>query len=119
MPESSSPSSRRTCVDKTKVVEVFRQIAFQVVKSNPRVEAIYLFGSLAWGRPGPWSDADILVVLKEDGRRMIDRLGEFMLAFSDAPLPADILVWTKEEIDHALRGGNQFLQRALTGIHLA
>lgn len=114
------PSSRPRFVDEEAVIGKLKEIAMNLARADRNIEAIYLFGSYAKrGAAGLRSDADILVVLKEDSRRPIDRLDEFMPAFLDAPVPVDVLVYTKAELGKALKEGNRFLARAVEGIRLA
>ncbi|MBI5210406.1 MAG: nucleotidyltransferase domain-containing protein [Elusimicrobia bacterium] len=82
------------------------------------IERICLFGSYAEGNACSRSDADILVVLSRDPRPMRDRLEEFLLAFADAPVPVDVLVCTRSELDEAREEGNRFMIRAASGIDL-
>lgn len=112
------PSPKPTFVDREEVIEGFKKLALKIAKKNKNVEAIYLFGSYAQGNAGLHSDADILVVLSRDKRRMMDRLDEFILEFSNGPLPADVLVYTHIELDTALKEGNHFLADAIKGIKL-
>ena len=89
-----------------------------VARKKGNIVAIYLFGSYAQGNAGLYSDADILVVLSRDKRRMMDRLDEFILEFSNGPVPVDVLVYTRAELDAALKEGNHFLAGAIEGIKL-
>ena len=49
---------------------------------------------------------------------MTDRLDEFILEFSNGPVPVDVLVYTRPEIETALKEGNRFLTDASAGIKL-
>ena len=113
------PSSRPIFVNEEAVIKKLRKIALQLSKENRNTEAIYLFGSYLKGTAGLHSDADVLVVLKEDRRRPIDRLDEFILAFLEAPIPVDVLAATMAEVDLALRDGNRFFLDAVKGLRLA
>ncbi|MFH1878181.1 MAG: nucleotidyltransferase domain-containing protein [Candidatus Omnitrophota bacterium] len=119
MPKIFFPSSKPVFIDAKNVIKEFRAVALKTAKHNARIKAVYLFGSYARGNPGLHSDADILVVLSHDSRRMIDRMDEFILEFSGGPVPADVLVYTKKELEEAIRRGNRFLARAVReGIRL-
>jgi predicted nucleotidyltransferase len=113
------PSSRPRFVDAGTVIKKLKTTALKLSRDNKNIEAIYLFGSYASGAAGLHSDADILVVLKEDARRPIDRLDEFILAFSGAPIPVDVLVNTRTELRLARREGNRFFSNAVSGMRLA
>lgn len=84
-----------------------------LVKKNHAIEKIYLFGSFATGKATLYSDADILVVLSKDKRRIIDRLDEFIIEFSDAPVPVDTLVYTQEELQKMIGENNLFIKRIM------
>ena len=112
------PGSTARFINKEANINELRTLAHGIAKKNKNVDNIYLFGSYARGDAGVRSDADILVILKKDDRRMMDRLDEFIAAFSDGPVPVDVLVWTKSEIDKALGEKNSFIKRALEGIPL-
>lgn len=118
MPRIFFPSSKPTFIDEKKVIADIREFALKLVKKNKTIKDIYLFGSYANGNAGFRSDADVLVVLSEDKRRMIDRLDEFILEFVDAPVPVDVLVYTQDELKKALEEGNRFLAKAASGIKL-
>ena len=118
MPRIFFPSSRPIFVDEGKVVLEIRELAQKAAKKNKKIEAIYLFGSYADGNAGLHSDADILIVLSQDKRKMIDRLDEFIMEFSDAPIPVDVLVYTRAELEKALEEKNRFLTSAVSGIRL-
>lgn len=64
-------------------------------------EKVILFGSYAWGNPGPDSDVDLLVVAKthhstREMARMID------LSVWERRLPLDLLVYKPEQIKKRL-----------------
>lgn len=112
------PSSGPRFIDAQEVIQQFRSIAEDIAHRHSDVESIILFGSYASGTAGSRSDVDILVVLKHSSVPMMERFGEYMLTFSDGPVPADVLVYTREELDTALLAGNRFLKQAAQGIRL-
>ena len=89
-----------------------RTISKRVLRENSNVLQVALFGSLATGQCVPGSDADVLVVLKEDDRRFMDRIPEFARIFLEAPISADIFPYTEREIQTMLSIGNCFAARA-------
>ncbi|MEW5936031.1 MAG: nucleotidyltransferase domain-containing protein, partial [Bacillota bacterium] len=71
---------------------------------------VILFGSLARGEVGRWSDIDLILV-KDSGRRFLNRLDELYRVV--APRAAvDALVYTPEEFV-ALARGRRFVKQAL------
>jgi uncharacterized protein len=65
-------------------------------------EAIYLFGSYAWGEPNEDSDVDFMVILKDDAEMAWDafRIGVFALYYANIDFPTDILVDKKHSFEH-------------------
>lgn len=59
------------------------------------VSAAFLFGSVASGRVGNWSDVDIIIV-KDTKEVFVERPREFFNLL-DIGVPFDILVYTPEE----------------------
>lgn len=102
-------------LDRDKTIDSLRALARKVRSDDSTVESVVLFGSLATGNCTPRSDADILIVLSRSNRRFVDRIGDFLIKFIDAPVATDIFPYTHEELDRT-----PFAQRALsTGIRLA
>ena len=73
---------------------------------NRGLEAAYLFGSVAEGSAGPWSDLDVLIVKHTDAP-FVERPREFLDLF-DLGVAVDILVYTPEELEAQLRSGSGF-----------
>lgn len=118
MPGIFFPSSKPKFTDPEGIIAKLKEAALKLAKTDKNVLAVYLFGSYVQGNAGLRSDADILVVLKNDSRPWLQRQGSYILKFADAPLPVDVLVYTKEELDAALKEGNGFLTAATAGIKL-
>lgn len=76
-------------------------------------ETIILFGSHAWGTPGPESDVDLLVV-KESEKRRIEREGELRTLLFGNRFPAmDLLIYTPDELRRRLQLGDFFVRELL------
>lgn len=116
--KTSLPLSRPRFLNKKAIILSLRNIAKEIAQSEKKIEKIYLFGSLSTNDAGLRSDADILIVLKEDNRRMLDRIDGYLIKFSDSPVPVDPFVYTKEEVKRAIKEGNSFIRMALKGIKL-
>jgi uncharacterized protein len=67
----------------------------QKLTGNKDVLEAYVFGSLATGRPGLWSDIDIVVVA-ETNEPFVERPRQFFNLL-DLGIPVDILVYTPGE----------------------
>lgn len=76
------------------------------LKKKEKVEAVYLCGSWAKGTYTPYSDVDLLIVVKEDPRSPRDRLPAYLPA--RFPVSLDLFVYTKEELAE-----NAFARRLL------
>jgi uncharacterized protein len=62
-------------------------------------EQIILFGSHAWGEPNDDSDLDLCVIVAESNERPARRSQKAHLCLGDLPVPKDIVVMTREEIE--------------------
>lgn len=71
-------------------------------------EAIYLFGSHAWGEPDADSDLDLLVIVAESKERPARRIWRARRAIGDVRMPIDVFVETRSEFD-----GVKYLPSAL------
>jgi predicted nucleotidyltransferase len=95
-----------------------RQLAKAVesLRTNPDVLKIVLFGSFAEDRAVPGSDVDILIVLRSDSRKLINRIQDYLDTFSDIGIAADVFPYTVSELDNplaqtALRTGRVLFER--------
>lgn len=70
------------------------------LRADPNVVRVVLFGSFAGNRAVPGSDVDILIVLRSDTRRFIDRITHYMDFFSDVGIAVDIFPYTIHELDN-------------------
>ncbi len=97
-------------LDKEETLKKLRKIAKRLKAHNPDVKECYLFGSLANDTYTATSDADILVVLRRSQyKRAMDRIPEFLRAFSEAEIQVDVFPFTEKEIE-----GSEFLRKALS-----
>ncbi len=62
-------------------------------------ERIILFGSHAWGHPNKDSDVDLLVVVSESDLSAPRRAARAYGCLREVPIPLDILVRTREEVE--------------------
>ncbi len=108
MPIASLSSAPVTFLDVPRAVEAVRAAAIRLRATDPGVVAVILFGSLADGTATPRSDADVLVVLREDGRRVLDRIPDYTRPFEDLDLSVQVLPWTRGELERRLAEGDRF-----------
>jgi predicted nucleotidyltransferase len=74
-------------------------------------QKVFLFGSHAYGEPGPDSDIDLLII-KETTERFIDRwvTVQRILTGTHRSLPVETLVLTPQEVENRLAVGDQFIE---------
>lgn len=71
-------------------------------------EKIILFGSLATGDVGEWSDID-LAIIKDTPKRFIDRLKEVALLCREVRVGVDYLVYTPDELKRMIANRHPFV----------
>jgi len=69
------------------------------LKAEFQPEEIYLFGSHAWGTPTDDSDVDLMVILPQSDERPIRRDQRAQRCLGRLPVPADVLVRTRGEVN--------------------
>jgi len=67
---------------------LFRENILKLVPA----EAIYLFGSYAYGTPTDESDLDVYVVVPDDVEDLGDLYGDVQLLWRKRPIPLDLLM---------------------------
>ncbi len=89
-----------------KLTEVLKQIV-GILRTQYRPERIILFGSMARGTIGEWSDVDLLII-KETPLPFLQRLKEVAL-LCRAPVSVDYLVYTPQELAQMVDDQNPFV----------
>lgn len=84
-------------LNKEKVVRRLSVIASRVKRNDPNIKKIVLFGSLAKDTYTLRSDADLLIIIKNDTARFIDRIPKFSPLFIDVPVPVEVFPYTERE----------------------
>ncbi len=74
-------------------------------------EKVIVFGSLATGEVGEWSDID-LVVIKETTQRFMDRIDD-VARLTRPQLAADIVVYTPAEFERMCEGRRFFREEII------
>ncbi|MBI5410606.1 MAG: nucleotidyltransferase domain-containing protein [Nitrospirae bacterium] len=90
---------KTTFLDVDPLIAKLRDRTQDLLAKEPAVLEVSLFGSFVKGNYCPGSDADLLVILKEDDRRFIDRIPAFLVWFSGVGVPVDVFPYTVEEIE--------------------
>ncbi len=93
--------------------ELIQEVAAKIAdKFQP--EKIILFGSYAWGNPGPDSDIDLLVI-QNTTTPWRERAGNIRTSLMDYIVPIDILVYTPKEVEHSIKvNRNLFIEDVVT-----
>jgi predicted nucleotidyltransferase len=89
--------------------EISRRITTDL---NP--EQIILFGSHAWGTPTEESDVDLLIIVSESHESPHKRAVRVHRALRGLPVPCDVIVRTRAEVDRLNPVRSSLLYRALT-----
>ncbi|MBN2030826.1 nucleotidyltransferase domain-containing protein [bacterium] len=108
MPKASSHFVRVEYLHLIDILPKLRE-SLKGLKQNPNVVSVKLFGSLVKGNYSPGSDADILILLQKDSRRIIDRIPEYLAYFSHVPIAVEVFPYTEEEYAKMNVSDNQFI----------
>jgi predicted nucleotidyltransferase len=88
-------------LDQANLLREIHKVAREVAEKNENILKIILFGSLAEKKAVPGSDADILIILREDTKPFMDRMAEWLEKFS-LDFPVEIFPYTEKELDNPL-----------------
>lgn len=121
MQKISLRSVKNVYKNRSEIIKNLRLCALTIIKEKPSVLKVILFGSIARGDYGLYSDADVLIIVnKSEYKRYFDRIPEFIDFFLNSKVPVDIFPYTAEEIERMKSNGNFFIIKALKeGIELA
>jgi predicted nucleotidyltransferase len=101
------PVTQRDRIPEVAIEDVVQQIA-----DGFRPRRIILFGSYAYGQPGPESDVDLLVIMHHsmsESRQAIQILKAISYRFG-----LDLLVYTPEHLEQRLSLGDPFVKEIMT-----
>jgi uncharacterized protein len=100
-------------------IDVRERISMDVILSLAQLIAekftpdrIILFGSYAYGHPGPQSDIDLLVVMKTPLKESEQALQ--IRRFLNVFFGLDLIVYTPENLEQRLNWGDSFLREITT-----
>jgi len=94
------------------VTEELLQELTQCIVEAFAPDKVILFGSHAYGAPGPCSDVDILVIMDSD-ERPAKRALKVLRACRPRFVPLDILVRTPAELAHRLSINDSFFKEIM------
>ena len=81
-------------------LELFRENILRIVPA----EAIYLFGSYAYGTPNAESDLDVYIVVPDDITDLGDLYADVRLLWRRKPVPLDLLMG-RSSVFHRRKNG--------------
>ncbi len=84
------------------------------ISADLHPDQIILFGSYAWGTPTADSDVDLLVIVPESDESPHRRAVRAHRSLRGLPIPCDIVVRTRAEMDRINPVRSSLLYRALT-----
>lgn len=82
----------------------------QKIGDNFKPDKIILFGSYAWGTPGPDSDVDLFIIKETDNTR--ETAKEIDGLIFPRPFPIDIIVYSPDQVKRA-QGKDFFIRNIL------
>lgn len=114
MPRTSSDSVTIRLPNREILISKLKVVADQILEDFQEIEEIILFGSLARGDYGVYSDADILIILNDSPHeRFFDRIPKYIFSFANHDMPVEIFPYTRMEIEKMEKNGNLFIITAL------
>jgi predicted nucleotidyltransferase len=121
MLKTSSDSVVIRLPDRETLIRRLKIITDQILEDFQEIEEVILFGSLARGDYGTYSDADVFIVLSDSPhKRFFDRIPKYTFAFISYDMPVEVFPYTRIEIGKMVENGNLFITNALReGISLS
>ena len=106
MPVRSLTSSVLRWPERSEVEAAVQTWATGAAKHHPELLRLGVFGSYARGDAGVGSDLDLVAVVEGSDQPFERRGAEWDL--TELPVPAEILVYTREEWDRLIAEGSRF-----------
>lgn len=91
--------------------EKIKEITDKIVREY-EPEKIILFGSYAWGNPGPDSDVDLFVVKETENTRKTAE--EIDGSIFPRPFPIDLIVYTPDQLEKRKNINDFFIRDIIT-----
>jgi len=85
-------------LDYSFIIERLKRVA-DTCTEYQEIREVWLFGSVARFKAVPGSDIDLLLVISESDKRIIDRIEKYQDIFSDMGISVDIFPYTVHESD--------------------
>lgn len=121
MPKRSYGSAEIRLPSREVLIQNLKREADQMLKEFGEVEEVILFGSLARGDHGIYSDADVLIILSDSSyKRYFDRIPRYTSAFAEFDMSVEVFPYTRAELSRMRESGNLFIKSILQeGISLS
>ena len=84
-------------LDRNGVVARLRERAEVLMRREPAVREVRLFGSLARGEASPGSDADLFIVIRDGAPPFLERIADLARYFTGVGIGCDIIAFTESE----------------------
>ena len=110
MPEPSSSFAEVRFLDRDRIIADLRRAASEAKRQYPEIRRVLLFGSLVRGDWTADSDADLIVVVRRQFARLLDRSPYQIYV---ASMPTDTLVYSEDEFARLSAGPNSSLAEEL------
>lgn len=111
MIEKSSNFVKVMFADKNKILHQLADYTIKVKQSRLEVEKIGLFGSYATDTFGPASDVDLLIILRQNSKRFLDRIPDYLP--ENLSVSCDVFPYTNEEIERMTQEGMPWIRHVL------
>ena len=93
----------------SKINEAKIKTVAQEIARKFKPDKIILFGSYAWGTPGPDSDVDLFIIKETDNTRETAR--EIDGSIRPRPFPIDLIVYKPASVEKSLTRKDFFILR--------
>ena len=110
-PVPSFDSVKIISLNRAEMLVQLRAIAAHIRREHHEIEDIRVFGSLARGDATGTSDVDVLILLQHSSESDPMRRILTFLPYFDLDRGADLLVYTRAELEQQLAAQNHFLQK--------
>lgn len=92
----------------SEIYQKIKQVADKIAKEH-QPEKIILFGSYAWGEPGPDSDVDLFIIKETENTRKTAM--EIDGSIFPRPFPIDLVVYTPAKLERELNLEEPFVSK--------
>lgn len=111
MPEKSRNFAEVRFIDRDQVIRDLRQAVAEAKSRYSEIAKVFLFGSFVQGNWTADSDADLIVVVRKDFPRFLDRA---RYQIFPKGIPTDSLVYSEDEFERMARDPSSFLAQNLS-----